>query len=355
MAKIRLWNQQRGHDYNFIDKQVREVIGMGGTGIYVHKYMGPKVADGTITTIQDVVFLENRSRRYEETIYELTGHYNPENGDFDLSQFGLFLSNDTIFVEFHTNDMVDRIGRKLMAGDVLEMPHLREYFTLTESNPAYNKYFVIEDAYRSQGGYSPTWHSHIWRVKAKAVTGGEEFEDILGKASTGVPVDADGNVGTAQPQDSLMDILSSSKTDQEITAAIVAEAECDMPYDAPFYNGAHYYIHDDANGIPMVYWHTGDGVPPNGAALKGSGTEFPDDIANGEYFLRTDFKPFPYLFLKEGCKYIRIELDIRRCWTAQNQLLDSFIDNTDTYIESKGVVKKQRQALSKVVKPKDGE
>jgi len=128
-----------------------------------------------------------------------------------------------------------------------------------------------------------------------------------------------------------------------------------MPYDAPYYEGAHYYIHNDANGIPMVYWHTGDGIPPNGAPLKGSGTEFPDDMEDGEYFLRTDFKPFPYLFLKKGCKYTRIELDIRKCWTGQNQTLDSFIDNLDTYTESKGVVKKQRQALSKVVKPKDGE
>jgi hypothetical protein len=32
-----------------------------------------------------------------------------------LSQFGLFLNADTLFITFHTNEMVERLGRKLMA------------------------------------------------------------------------------------------------------------------------------------------------------------------------------------------------------------------------------------------------
>ena len=86
------------------------------------------------TNIQDLLFLENRDRKYEKDIYRLRGHYNVQNLDFDLSQFGLFLSNDTIFITVHYNDMIDILGRKMMVGDVIELPHLLDYNPLKETN-----------------------------------------------------------------------------------------------------------------------------------------------------------------------------------------------------------------------------
>lgn len=352
MPKLSLWNHERGNNYKFFDRQSKKIFDMGGTCVYLHKYLGPKLANNQAsneTTIEDLVFLENRSRKYDEFIYELRGHYNPENSDFDLTQFGLFLSNDYIFIEFHLNDHVDKIGRKIITGDVLELPHLREFYTLDDTAPALNRYFVVEDAFRASTGYSATWMPHIWRVKAKALSGGEEFSDILGKQDGSTP----GRSGSGDVPN-LFDVLSTQKTDLAITAGVVEEAACNVPYDPPFMEGHHYYVYNDENGIPIVHWHAGDGVPPNGATLLGTGTQFPKTMQDKEYFLRTDFNP-PTLFQKHGCKFIRIEVDGRKCpWTAANRGLDTYIKNDNITTLGDGSQIPERQALSKVLKPKDG-
>ena len=123
MPRLQLWNKNKTNDYGFIDRAVAEVINAGGTGVYVHKYIGTYTDDSTASIgtgelyIQDVIFLENRDRKYDTDIYELRGAYNIAEPDFDLTQFGLFQTNDTIYLTFHLNDMVDRFGRKIMPGD----------------------------------------------------------------------------------------------------------------------------------------------------------------------------------------------------------------------------------------------
>jgi len=98
MPRIQLWNKNKTNDYGFIDRAVAEVINAGGTGVYVHKYIGTYTDDATASTgsgdlyIQDVLFLENRDRKYDTDIYELRGAYNVSEPDFDLTQFGMFMS-----------------------------------------------------------------------------------------------------------------------------------------------------------------------------------------------------------------------------------------------------------------------
>ena len=86
------------------------------------------MADGVETIvlyIGDLLFLENRNRKYDPDIIEMRGAYNVSNTDFDLTQFGIFLTDDTIFMTFHLTENVERLGRKLMPGDVLELPNFR--------------------------------------------------------------------------------------------------------------------------------------------------------------------------------------------------------------------------------------
>jgi hypothetical protein len=365
-----LWKKDRGNDFKFIDARVKEVINMGGTGVYVHKYLSPKSASDEEVgelAIDDVLFLENRSRKYDDIIYQLRGHYKPADGDFDLTQFGLFLTNDVIFIEFHISEMVERVGRKLMSGDVLELPHLREFYTLDPDQPAFNKFFVIEDAARSAGGFDPRWWPHIWRVKARTITASEEYADIIGSTGEKILTDSDGNEIGKAPADtghgggdgdgtgsqSLIDIMSSANRMQGISDDVQAEAAEVMPWDQTYFEGHHYYIHFDDNDLPLIYYGTGDGIPPNGAELLGTGEDFPDDMQDDEYFLRTDFDR-PTLYTKKGCKFIRVEVDWRQCWTGQNQLLDTFIDNENVTTHDDCETEPERQALSKAVLPRDG-
>jgi len=76
MPRLSLYRPEKGNDYKFIDRQASEMFQVGGTDVYVHKYMGPSlVANGTadqptidsynVKNIQDLLFLENRDRKYD--------------------------------------------------------------------------------------------------------------------------------------------------------------------------------------------------------------------------------------------------------------------------------------------------
>jgi hypothetical protein len=143
------------------------------------------------TNIQDLLFMENRDRTYDPNIYRLRGHYNVQNLDFDLSQFGLFLNNDIIFITVHYNDMIQLIGRKLMVGDVIELPHLLDYNPLKETIPtALKRFMQITDANYASEGFSPTWFPHLWRIKCEPLVDSEEFSQILSE-----PIDQDNYLG----------------------------------------------------------------------------------------------------------------------------------------------------------------
>ena len=191
MPRLSLYRPNKTNDYNFLDRIVSEQLTAGGTDLYVHKYMGPKTtpsndytqpqyADLSPTNIQDLLFLENRDRVYDKNIYRLRGHYNVQNLDFDLSQFGLFLNNDIIFITVHYNDMIELIGRKLMVGDVIELPHLIDYNPLDESiQYALKRFMQITDANYASEGFSQTWFPHLWRIKCEPLVNSQEFDDIL--------------------------------------------------------------------------------------------------------------------------------------------------------------------------------
>lgn len=192
MPRLSLYHPTKSNDYKFFDKTIAEMFTVGGTDLYIHKYLGPTDQGASIdytqpqydnmdpTNIQDLLFLENRDRTYSPDIYRLRGHYNVQNLDFDLSQFGLFLNNDIIFITVHYNDMIDIVGRKLMVGDVLELPHLLDYNPLKETIPvALKRFYQITDANYASEGFSATWFSHLWRIKCEPLVDTQEFAQIL--------------------------------------------------------------------------------------------------------------------------------------------------------------------------------
>jgi len=207
MPKLSLYRPNKQNDYRFFDRTISEELRVGGTDLYIHKYLGPTNQGPSIDytqpeydslnplNIQDLLFLENRDRTYDPNIYRLRGHYNVQNLDFDLSQFGLFLNNDIIFINVHYNDMIDIVGRKLMVGDVLELPHLLDYNPLQETIPvALKRFYSITDANYSSEGFSQTWYPHMWRIKCEPLVDSEEFSQILTE-----PINQDNYLGVWDP------------------------------------------------------------------------------------------------------------------------------------------------------------
>jgi hypothetical protein len=192
MPRLSLYRPNKQNDYRFMDRTISEMLTVGGTDLYIHKYLGPtdqgasvdytqpQYAELSPTNIQDLLFLENRDRTYDPNVYRLRGHYNVQNLDFDLSQFGLFLNNDILFIVIHYNDMIDLIGRKLMVGDVLELPHLLDYNPLDETIPvALKRFYQITDANFASEGFTQTWFPHLWRIKCEKLVDSQEYSQIL--------------------------------------------------------------------------------------------------------------------------------------------------------------------------------
>lgn len=273
MPRLSLYRPEKGNDYKFIDKTAWEMFQVGGTDVLFHKYIGPGTpssedrsavvpqytADDPLN-IQDLLFLENRDRKYDPDVYVLRGVYNVQDIDFNLSQFGLFLQNDTIFITFHINDTVEKLGRKIISGDVIELPHLKDDYALNDLKFALKRYYVVEDVNRAAEGFSVTWYPHLYRAKCKPLVDSQEFKQILDQIAdsegflgewsaavtyypgdivsyNGVNYEVIAEVtGIAPPNDTyykapdtLRDIMSTYEREMQITEAVLDQAEADAP------------------------------------------------------------------------------------------------------------------------------
>ena len=375
MPRLSLYKPERGNDFTFLDKQISEMFTVGGTDVFVHKYIGPKNPDDNSATadqpqydavketnIQDMLFLENRDRKYDEDVYQIRGIYNVQDIDFDLSQFGLFLSNDTLFMTVHINDSVETIGRKLISGDVIELPHLKDEYALNDFAVSLKRYYVIEDVNRAAEGFSPTWYPHLYRLKLKQIVDSQEYKEILD-----LPFDEE-NPG----EGTLRDIMSTYEKEMQINNAVINQSEADAAksgYDVSHYftlqtddNGRAELIDTDGDDVPDEMqtperpgyqgYLLGDGLPVNGNAF-GHGISFPTSNETGDYFLRTDFLP-NRLFRYDGNRWVKQHDSVRTTLTntdTRNTQKGNFVNNTNTS-EIGGENVEERQSLSKALRPK---
>jgi hypothetical protein len=192
IPKLSLYRTEKSKDYTFFDRNIREQLEVGGTFAYVHKYLGPtnqgasadatqpQYANMSPTNIQDLLFLENRDRTYDPDIVRIKVAYKVQDLDFDLSQFGLFLNNDILFMTAHLNSMIDVLGRKLIVGDVIELPHLVDFHPLDPGIPvSLKRFYQVTDGNFASEGFSSTWYPHLWRIKCEHLVNSQEFSQVL--------------------------------------------------------------------------------------------------------------------------------------------------------------------------------
>jgi hypothetical protein len=375
MPRLSLFKPEKGFDYKFIDRQASEMFQVGGTDVYLHKYMGPKnptsgtgdqpvYATQNVANIQDLLFLENRDRAYDSQIYRIRGIYNVQNVDFNLSQFGLFIDNDTLYMTVHINDFIHYIGRKPISGDVIELPHLRDDFALNDYDVSLPRYYVIEDVGRASEGFSATWYPHLYRLKIKKITDSQQFADIFDQPAKDANGDADASGKT------LRDLLSMHGKELAINDAIVQQAEIDAPKSG--YETRQFYTlaadpttgkpllqtADSAatlassaststnvasvNSVPQRSGYTGyllgNGFPDNGYDF-GFGIQFPTSPQDNDFFLRVDFLPNRlYKFDSKSSAWIAVEDSVRMNMTnndTRNTLKTGFINNDNyTYFDA---------------------
>ena len=401
MPRLSMYRPEKGNDFKFIDRVINEQFQVGGTDIYIHKYLGPLSPDevggessptqpntgGNLIPelgIQDVLLMENRDRKYDPDVYIVRGIYTMQDLDFNLTQFGIMLNNDNIMMHFHIKSSVDALSRKLMAGDVLELPHLQDEYGLDQDNiRALKRFYVVQEVTRPAAGFSPTWYPHLLKAKCSPLVDSQEFSEIL---------DVDSGNGDGS---TLRDLLSTYSKSIEINNQIIAQAELDAPQsgydtkalyvlplkdnslidiadvsnndiDVSIENSAYdasIVLHSPSKDMYVGYL-TGDGVPPNGLPF-GQGIEFPRSVIAGQFYLRTDYLP-NRLFRYDGHHWKMFEQNVRM--TMDNTGADDyaaimlgaevrktqktgFINNNSTSTIA-GKIVNQKQALSKVLKPR---
>jgi hypothetical protein len=390
MPRLSLYRPEKGNDFKFLDRTIYEQFQVGGTDIYLHKYLGAvnplegessptkpaNVAEAGELGIQDVLFMENRDRHYDPDVYVIRGIYTLQDIDFNLSQFGLFLQNDNIMITFHLRGTHDSIGRKIMAGDVIELPHQKDEYALDDRLVALKRFYVVSEVNRPASGYSQTWYPHLLRAKCAPLVDTQEFKEILDQDSG------------AEDGSTLRDLLSTYQKNIDINDQIIAQARADAEKSG--YETNQFYViprdetglvevEDVANGeidvssdaldasavlsSPTKNYYvgylTGDGIPPDGAPYS-FGIAFPGSAIKGEFFLRTDYLP-NRLFRYDGKNWIKFEDNVRMTTSTlgetqtndpllvRRKMKASFVNNTTTATIG-GVVVPERQALSKVLK-----
>jgi hypothetical protein len=315
-----------------------------------------------------MLFLENRDRKYDTSVYTMRTQFRVNDSDFDLTQFGLFLTGDTIFATFHLNDMIDSLGRKIMVGDVLEMPFLKDFYPLDDTiSVALKRFYVVQDATRAAEGFSPLWYPHLWRVKLAPLVDSQEYKDILNN------IDMNGDGVIDSDDRALGNLLSTYNTLISINDAVVQRAEADVP--ASGYDTSAIYTEAvDSNGNPVdpsapdastaarivngqvvdasstvddasyqtitsptkvEGYLTGDGLPPNGASVA-AGLSFPLGPHVGDFYLRLDYVP-NRLFRYDGRRWVKVEDAVRTNLTPginNTTQRSGFINNTGKFMSN---------------------
>lgn len=272
-----MWKKGRHNDYKFIDGAIAEQYNMGGVDMWLYTYLGPAVptSDGSkeqsninISSIGNLVFGETASRNYSLQAITLPAVYQIQEATPDLKLTGLFFNWDTMDITIHYNTMMQRVGRKIMPGDVLELPNLRD-FDVLDKDSGFNRFYVVQDSFRTSEGYSVTWQHHIFKLRVKPLTNSPEFGGILGDndypSNPDDPNDGNGN-GSGN-------INSTEQNELDIMNRIIAQADDEVPY----IHWDNEHIYDDISGIDELTRH------------MLSGYEFPVNPTEHMFFMKLTY------------------------------------------------------------------
>lgn len=272
------------------DRVAREHIEMGGTIVYAYRYIGtppqdrdfanvrtdPGVAEpidiGSFLGIQDPVFMENRDRVYDfNDVPRLRGAFKVSQDDVMYGRFGFQgLNNDTFMIEFHTNSVMELLGRRPIIGDVLEFPHLKDVAIDGRVQP---KLYQVARVMRSPTGWDAHYVNHILSVILAPVRDQQEFIQFMEREDQ-YGFTLEHQVSTGPGLKKLNDALD--------------EKARDLAPNGPWDQIATWIDPKDKRSRPNFF--VDDGIPPDGIPAD-QGTAFPGNPSDFSYFLRTDLRP----------------------------------------------------------------
>lgn len=306
----------KNKDSRFLSGVISETITMGGVVCYIWLLEGTfdqvdnngrastqldegmgEAEDGIMSLfgVQDAILGENRDRSYSKDCYRMKGTYAVSQNELDFARFGIMMNNDIIQLEMHKGDMERICGRRLIPGDIVEMPHLRE---VGLQKTVVNKYYQVDNVTKSPSGYDHTYNYHILALTLRPVVDAHEFIDIMERTD-----EYDNTIGSQLGNREAMEALT-----EKIQKSAAEQANTTGWDITPLYI-------DDENNVFAHKW-SADAEAPNGKPVP-MVSSFPQSPNDGDYVCRIDHFPNRLYRFQQG-RWLLKEIDSKRDWQPYN-------------------------------------
>lgn len=287
-----------------------------------------------ISNIQDKLFLENRDRDYAKEPITIKGSYDMLDTTTDLTEWGIQLPNQMMYVMVGFQSSVELLGRPLVIGDIIELPSEAQFSPTLER---VEKWMEVTDIGWSTEGYAPGWLPTLQRVILQPAYATQETQDIFGDLAENF-VDDTGLVDNGDGQNPRYQDWS------DVSDAVKKEAESDVPMSGrDFTNSVRHFSDEELErakeqdvenlqsvGLNRTALYVEDAMPPNNEPFT-EGPEFPDNPKHGAYHRMTyeglsfDVPARLYRFSSKKGRWVFLERDKRGLYDPNKPRLEEFL------------------------------
>lgn len=284
-------------------------------------------------------WVETRDRAYDTKPVTIKGYYDLYEKETDLTQFGFTVAGSIYYITVNFNDVVNRLGRPIVIGDVFELPSEAQF---DPSMTNILKYIEVTDVSWSAEGYTPGWKPTLLRVIAEPMLAKQETMDIVGDLAGAID-----QSGLFELDDSKYSEMTTKQND-----IIVAKADEVVPLSGSDTGGLSVLDQDTvdkyaAKGIDVTKisvnpkaLYVEDGLPKNGEPYT-EGTAFPDTPKNGDYHrltyvgLAESIPPRLHKYSSKKGRWMFLESDKRFKYDKQKPSIQSMRDSEQAIPMSK--------------------
>lgn len=306
-----------GSDSDFWEIQNLELIDWDQTNLF--------------QTQDEYGWIENRDRDYADKAIAIKGFYDLFEKESDLTKFGLTVNGGIYYITVNFNDIVNRLGRPIVIGDILELPSEAMY---DPNMKEIKKYLEVTDVSWSAEGYTPGWKPTMLRVIAEQMLAKQETMDIVGDM-----VGAVDQSGLFEIDENI-DYSQMHKTSEKSEA----QAECDVPLRGADSSEIRSFEEEEIEaceeqGIDLrklsanqKATYMEDAIPPNGEPYT-EGPSYPATPADKAYHrltydgLADDVPPRLFRYSAAKQRWIYMETDLRYEFAKQKPFLQRLKDS----------------------------
>lgn len=231
----------------------------------------------SIDDVQDPILLENRDRAYCRSSTFIKAQYDLLDVQTELAKFGINLPKTYTFTVSFAQ-MVSALGRKIIVGDLLELPGEMQY---DHHNMPVRQWLEVTDTSWATEGYTFDWRPQLYKFYAQPVLPSVEHREILGlPQQRSARTDDEFLSGNFQLNTQALDVLENVKQDSKDA---VPQSGGD-PQDIQ--SGLHIYGDPQKSDNQGIYAE--DAIPQNGQPYTiGDRLPEPSTLVDGAYHRQT--------------------------------------------------------------------